>query len=64
MSENVLEAAIKVANLLATQCGQYLPNEVLSLDNGMAAIVIDVDGVDYIMAMQRVPRQRPRPAVI
>lgn len=63
MSEDVLKPAVKVADRLAPQCGQYLPNEVLLLENGMAAIVIDVDGVDYIMVMQRVPRQRPRPAV-
>lgn len=62
MSESILEPASKVADRLAAQCGQYLPNEVLLLENGLAAIVIDVDGVDYIMVMQRVPRQRPRPA--
>lgn len=37
------------------------PHEVLKLENETAAIIVDLDGVDYILTMQRAPKQRPRP---
>ena len=53
------EPAKVVADRLAHET-QELPAEILKLDDVTAAIVIDVDGVDYILTMQRVPEQRPR----
>ena len=54
-------AAVKVAERLTGEAHQ-LPPEVLRLDDETAAIVVEVDGVDYILTMARVPVQRARPA--
>jgi hypothetical protein len=51
--------AILVAERLTTE-GHQLPPEVLRLDDNTAAIVVEVDGVDYILTMARVPVQRAR----
>lgn len=51
--------ALAVAERLTTEAHQ-LPAEILRLDNETAAIVIEVDGVDYILTMARVPAQRQR----
>lgn len=53
--------ALKVAERMTDEAHQ-LPPEVLRLDDETAAIVIEVDGVDYILTMARVPAQRSRPA--
>lgn len=37
------------------------PHEILKLENETAAIIVDLGGVDYILTMQRAPKQRPRP---
>jgi hypothetical protein len=58
----VEDAAKTVAALLSNEM-QELPTEILKLDNDTAAIVVEVEGVDYILTMQRVPAQRPRAAV-
>ncbi len=52
--------SVKVAERLTFE-GHRLPPEVLKVDERTAAIVIEVDGVDYILTMARVPNQRPRP---
>jgi len=52
--------AIKVAELLHEPTHPF-PPEVMRLDDDTAAIVIEVDGVDYILTMARVPAQRTRP---
>jgi len=52
--------AVKVAERL-TDAGHTLAPEVLRLDDDTAAIVVEVDGVDYILTMARVPAQRTRP---
>lgn len=58
-----LEApALRVVDCLWAVGQQRLPSEIIKLDDGSAAIVVDVDGVDYILVMQRMPRQRPRPS--
>lgn len=51
--------AIKVAVRLSSEA-QTVPNEVMKLDDQTAAIVVDIDGTDYILTMARVPVQRPR----
>ncbi len=51
--------AVKVAERLTTE-EHALPPEVLRLDDETAAIVIELDGVDYILTMARVPAQRAR----
>lgn len=52
--------ATKVAERLTDE-SHPLPPEVLRLDDDTAAIVVEVDGVDYILTMARVPAQRTRP---
>lgn len=52
--------ATKVAERLTDESHQ-LPPEVLRIDDNTAAIVVEVDGVDYILTMARVPSQRTRP---
>lgn len=37
------------------------PHEILKLESATAAIIVDLGGVDYILTMQRAPKQRPRP---
>lgn len=61
MKWTIRDAAVKVAERLTDQC-HPLPPEVMRLDDDTAAIVIEVDGVDYILTMARVPAQRTRPA--
>ena len=51
--------AVAVAERL-TLDGHQLPPEVMRLDDNTAAIVVEVDGVDYILTMTRVPVQRAR----
>jgi len=52
--------AVKVAERL-TDDTHALPPEVLRINDQTAAIVVEVDGVDYILTMARVPAQRTRP---
>lgn len=52
--------ALKVADRLGHDA-QRLPSEVLKLDDHTAAIIVDIDGVDYVLTMARVPQQRARP---
>lgn len=56
------EPALKVAKQLWQDGSQRLPAEVLRLDDATAAIIVDVDGVDYVLTMTKVPAQRPRPS--
>jgi hypothetical protein len=51
--------AVKVANQLTSEAHQ-LPPEIMRLDDQTAAIVVEVDGIDYILTMIRVPVQRAR----
>lgn len=53
--------AKKIAERLWAEGSQKLPAEILKLDDNTAGIVIDVDGVDYILTVMRVPKQRERP---
>lgn len=53
--------AVKVANMLTTEAHQLAP-EVLRLEEGTAAIVVEIDGVDYVLTMMRLPVQRERRA--
>lgn len=53
--------AMKVAERLWSDGSQKLPAEILVLSADAVGIVVDVDGVDYILTMARVPKQRPRP---
>lgn len=60
MGWNMEAPAMHVAERLSNAADR-LPTEVLKLDDATAAIVVDVDGVDYILTMARVPQQRARP---
>lgn len=53
--------AVQLCERLWASGDQKLPQEILRLDNDTAGIVIDIDGVDYILSMQELPRQRQRP---
>ncbi len=53
--------AVKVAERLTDEAHELAP-EVLRISDDTAAIVIEIDGVDYILTMARVPVQRARPA--
>lgn len=55
----VEEPASTVAALLSSEM-QELPTMILRIDSETAAIVIDLDGVDYVLTMTRVPQQRQR----
>lgn len=61
MTWKMKEPAMAVADALWSKSDNRLPNEVLKLADDTAAIVVDIDGVDYIMTMQVIPKQRPRP---
>lgn len=61
MAGELDEAASKVAEMLWASGQQEIPAEILTLNGQTKAIVVDVDGVDYILTMARVPKQRPRP---
>jgi hypothetical protein len=53
--------AKKVAEQLWKEGSQRLPAEVMKLNDATAAIIVDVDGIDYVLTMTKVPKQRPRP---
>jgi mannose-1-phosphate guanylyltransferase len=53
--------ALKLCERLWPESDQRNPHEILKLDENTAAIVLDIDGVDYIVTMSPVPIQRPRP---
>lgn len=57
----VRDAAIKASQKLDELGTNRLPGEVLRLDEDVASIVCEIDGVDYILTMMRIPNQRPRP---
>lgn len=61
MDWSVKEPAIKASQKLDELRTNRLPGEVLRLDADTAAIVCEIDGIDYILTMSRIPAQRPRP---
>lgn len=54
--------ALKLAERLWRDGQQKLPAEVLKLAEDTAGIVVDIDGVDYMLTMTRVPKQRTLPS--
>lgn len=61
MEWNVKDPAIKASQKLDELGTGRIPGEVLKLSDDTAGIVCEIDGVDYILTIQRVPKQRPRP---
>ena len=61
MPWSMLEPAQKLCDRLWPSAGQRVPHEILKLGDDLAGIVIDVDGVDYMLTMQQIPEQRQRP---
>lgn len=61
MKCEVIQPAMRICELLDAASDQKLHHEIIVLDAKTVGIVVDVDGVDYILSMMRVPRQRPRP---
>ena len=62
MAHELMEPALKVANTLAPLSSGKVPQEIIVLDAETVSVVSEVDGVDYILTMMRVPRQRQKPA--
>lgn len=56
----VLEPAKKISEALEAFSQGDLPHEILKIDSATAAIVFDIEGVDYIATIMRVPKQRSR----
>ncbi len=56
------EPAKTVAALLATEVNE-LPVEILKIDKSTAAIITEVDNVDYVLTITRAPQQRRRAVV-
>lgn len=61
MTNALIPPALKVCEALQAQSDHKLQHEILVLDSNTVAVVVDIDGVDYIMTMMRVPKQRQRP---
>jgi hypothetical protein len=55
-----MEEPAKTLAALVSDESHELPTEILKLDDETAAIIIEIDGVDYILTMTRVPVQRTR----
>ncbi|WP_416369744.1 hypothetical protein [Tritonibacter mobilis] len=60
-----LPKAVKIAEALKPLGTGQLPQEIISLsdDGNMIGIVVEVEGVDFILTMLEVPNQRKRPTV-
>ncbi|AUQ62351.1 hypothetical protein [Phaeobacter inhibens] len=60
-----LPNAVKIAEALKPLGTGQLPQEIMSLseDGNLIGIVVEVEGVDFILTMQEVPHQRKRPTV-
>lgn len=58
----LIRPAMQIARLCAPLSSARIPQEILVLDAQTVAICVEVDGVDYIMSMVRIPRQRVKPA--
>ena len=54
--------ALKLVERLTPTADSTLPFEILKLNEETASIVIEQDGVDYILTMMEVQRQRERPS--
>lgn len=53
--------AEKVAERMDELSDQKLPMEILKIEDGTAAVVFDIAGVDYIATITAVPKPRERP---
>ena len=61
MTQPLIGPAEKIADMLRPLSSGKLPQEVIVLDAQTVGIVVEIDGVDYILSMLRIPAQRPRP---
>lgn len=57
--------AVQISDALAAASDQKVPHELLLLDaaTNLWALVFDINGVDYIATLSKVPKQRKRPGV-
>ena len=58
----LVDVAVKVSRALEPLSSYKIAQEVLILDQQSAAVVCEIDGRDYIMTIQQVPKQRSRPS--
>ena len=56
--------ALALCKRLGPVTDYQLKRVVLKLDDETAGIITDIDGVDYLLTMTRVPLQRPRTGTI
>jgi hypothetical protein len=56
-----MKPALRVTETLAPLSSGKLPQEVIVLDPDSVGIVVEVDGVDYILTMSKIPVQRAKP---
>ncbi len=54
--------ARQLVDVLGPALSGKLPAEILRLDDDVAGLVVDLDGVDYMLTMTPLPKQRSRPA--
>lgn len=61
MTQPLVKAARDIAAALRPLSSHEVESEVLVISGDLTSIVTDIDGVDYILTVSRVPKQRPRP---
>ncbi len=52
--------ALRLAALIEAGADQELQPEILKLKPEIAALVVELDGVDYVLTLTRAPKPRPR----
>lgn len=62
MTETLIKTAQDVAAALKPLANGDMDQEILVINAETVSVVTDVGGVDYIMTLTRVSKQRPRPA--
>lgn len=58
MFHPTVEPAKKICDLLRNGSNGKIDQEILIIDSESVAIVTDLDGVDYVLVMSKVPEQR------
>jgi hypothetical protein len=59
----MLGPAKKVSAALSPLSDQRHGHEILRLDDASTGIVVDIDGIDYMLTMTALPKQRERPRI-
>ncbi len=62
MDHKLMPTALTVLKTLDSLSSGKLPKEIIVLDAKTVSIVVEIEGIDYILSMMEVPRQRAKPA--